>query len=119
MFTDKAQTIIDLAKDFAQSTGAKELNVSSLALAMLHHVEGAILLAECAGTTPENSRPPCLPEASHPLAGANCPWRSQSGLCCRPQRNWPRKCLTGRIRGWWICGIWPAPSQCPGRCAPC
>ena len=61
MFTDKAQTIIDLAKDFAQSTGAKELNVSSLALAMLHRVEGAILLAECAGTTAGKTpgRPAC------------------------------------------------------------
>src|ERR1017187_9918753 len=113
MFTDKAQTIIDLAKDFAQSTGAKDLNVSSLVEAMLHRVEGAILLSECAGTTAEKL------QAALPARGEPSPWRSQSGLCCRPQRNWPRKCLTGCIRGWWVCGIWPAPSQCPRRCVPC
>jgi ATP-dependent metalloprotease FtsH len=71
MFTDKAQTIIDLAKDFAQSTGAKELNVSSLALAMLHRVEGAILLAECAGTTAEKL------QAALPARGEPSPCRSK------------------------------------------
>ena len=34
MFTDKAQAIVDLAKDFAHTTGAKELNLASLTLAM-------------------------------------------------------------------------------------
>ena len=56
IFTDKAQTIIDLAKDFAHSANSQELNESSLVLAMLYHTEGAILLSECAGTTAEKLR---------------------------------------------------------------
>lgn len=67
MFTDKAQTIIDLAKDFAQSTSAKELNLSSLVLAMLHHAEGAYLLSECLGATPEKLCA-ALPAAGEPSA---------------------------------------------------
>ena len=56
MFTDKAQAIIDLAKDFAHTTEAKELNLKALVLALTHHVEGEILLAECMGLTPEKLR---------------------------------------------------------------
>jgi ATP-dependent Clp protease ATP-binding subunit ClpA len=56
MFTDKAQAIIDLAKDFAQTAGTKELDIASLVLAMIRHAEGAILLAECVRTTPEKLR---------------------------------------------------------------
>lgn len=56
MFTDKAQTIVDLAKDFAQTAGAGELNLRSLVLAMLYHTEGAMLLSECTGTAVENLR---------------------------------------------------------------
>jgi ATP-dependent metalloprotease FtsH len=56
MFTDKAQAIVDLAKDFAQVTGAKELNLASLALAMSRHTEAGILLAECMGMPPEKLR---------------------------------------------------------------
>ncbi len=56
MFTDKAQIIIDLAKDFANTTGAKELNLITLILAMSRHTEGSILLAECLGTTLDKLR---------------------------------------------------------------
>ncbi len=69
MFTDKAQTIIDLAKDFAHTTGAKELNLTALALAMSRHIEGSILLAECVGMTPEKLRA-VLPATGEP---ARCP----------------------------------------------
>jgi ATP-dependent metalloprotease FtsH len=69
MFTDKAQTIIDLAKDFAHTTGAKELDLSALVLALNHHVEGRILLAECMGMTPEKLRA-ALPAAGEPT---RCP----------------------------------------------
>jgi ATP-dependent Clp protease ATP-binding subunit ClpA len=65
MFTDKAQTIIDLAKDFAHSTKDKELNVSSLTRAMLYHTEGAILLSECVGRLPEKLRA-ALPATAEP-----------------------------------------------------
>ncbi len=64
MFTDKAQAIVDLAKDFAHTTGAKELNLASLTLAMIRHTEAGILLAECMGLTPEKLRlaPPASEE---------------------------------------------------------
>jgi cell division protease FtsH len=56
MFTDKAQAMIDLAKDFAQTAGAKELDIASMALAMIRQAEGAILLAACLEMTPEKVR---------------------------------------------------------------
>jgi ATP-dependent 26S proteasome regulatory subunit len=69
MFTDKAQAIVDLAKDFAHTTGAKELNLASLTLAMSRHTEAGILLAECIGLTPEKLKL-ALPSSEEP---ARCP----------------------------------------------
>jgi cell division protease FtsH len=56
MFTDKAQFIIDLAKDYAHASDAKELNLSSLVMAMSLHPEAGILLGECIGISPEKLR---------------------------------------------------------------
>ncbi len=69
MFTEKAQAVIDLAKDFAHTAGAKELNLTGLVMALTHHVEGGILLAECMGTTPEKLRA-ALPASAEPV---RCP----------------------------------------------
>ncbi len=70
MFTDKAQTIIDLAKDFANTTGAKDLNLGALILAMSRHTEGSILLAECLGLTLDKLRA-AVPAAAEPARFPN------------------------------------------------
>lgn len=69
MFTENAQSIIDLAKDFAHSSGAKELTVTSIVMALLEHTEGRILLAECMGLTPDKLRA-ALPATGEPV---RCP----------------------------------------------
>jgi cell division protease FtsH len=69
MFTDKAQAIIDLAKDFAHTIGAEELNLASLALATSRHIEAGILLSECTGLTPEKLKL-ALPSREEP---SRCP----------------------------------------------
>jgi ATP-dependent metalloprotease FtsH len=53
MFTEKAQAIIDLAKDYSHKIGARDLALSSVTFAILDHVEGSMLLAECVGTARE------------------------------------------------------------------
>ena len=69
MFTDKAQEIIDLAKDYAFSSGSAELTLKTLLAAMGEQAEAAVLLAECVGMTPEALRATC-PEMPPP---ASCP----------------------------------------------
>lgn len=69
MFTDNAQTIIDRAKDYAFSSGASELNLSSLVLAACRHPEAGVLMAECVATTPDQLRT-VFPFADEP---ASCP----------------------------------------------
>lgn len=69
MFTDKAQAVIDRAKDYAFSNGSAELTVSFLLVAMGKHSESLVLLAECVGLTPEKLRG-SLPEYPEPVA---CP----------------------------------------------
>lgn len=59
MYTDKAQTVIDLAKDFAYSAGSNGLDVDSLLAAVGSHVEASVLLAECVGLTTEDLRAKC------------------------------------------------------------
>ena len=75
MFTDNAQTIIDQAKDCAFSSGAKELNLSSLVLAACRHPEAGVLLAECVATPLSDQLRTALPFAEQSLrvAGAKLP----------------------------------------------
>jgi ATP-dependent metalloprotease FtsH len=69
MFREKAQAIIDLAKDYAFSSGSSELTLSAVLAAMINQQESAVLLAECLGMTPEKLRTAC-PEFPKPVA---CP----------------------------------------------
>ena len=69
MFTDKAQQIIDTAKDFAFSGGSAELTLSALLATVASHAEAGVLLAECAGMPAEKLRAAC-PEQPEPVA---CP----------------------------------------------
>ena len=69
MFTDKAQAVIDLAKDYAFSSGSTELTLSALLTAIGSQAEAGVLLAECLGLTPEKLRAAC-PELPEPAA---CP----------------------------------------------
>jgi ATP-dependent metalloprotease FtsH len=59
MFTDKAQGIIDQAKDLAFSNGMEELGLPSLLGAMGRHAEARVLLAECVGLTPGKLQEAC------------------------------------------------------------
>lgn len=69
MFTDKAQAIIDIAKDYAFSGGAPEMTLKALLTALGGHPEGRVLLAECLGMPPEKLRDAC-PQVPTPSA---CP----------------------------------------------
>ncbi|MBN2559620.1 MAG: AAA family ATPase, partial [Phycisphaerae bacterium] len=69
MFTNKAQGIIDLAKDYAFSRGSSSLDLPALLTAIGSASEPAVLLAECIGLTPEAFRAAC-PEFPDPMA---CP----------------------------------------------
>jgi len=75
MFTDKAQTVIDLAKDYAFSMGLAELSVSALLTAIGSHAEAGVLLAQCFASTPEKIRSAC-PEFIEPAA---CPGKLPLG----------------------------------------
>ena len=69
MFTEKAQSIIDLAKDYAFSAGAAELELSPLMVAMTIRGESCVLLAQCLGIGTEELRIAC-PKLPEPVA---CP----------------------------------------------
>lgn len=69
MFTDKVQSIIDLAKDYAFSSGASELDLPPFLAAMVKGAETSVLLSECFGVPKEILRAAC-PEFSDPVA---CP----------------------------------------------
>ncbi len=73
MFTDKAQTIIDLAKDHAFSSGRADLQLSSILAAMGSESEACTLLAEMLDLQPEKLRAVC-PEFGSP---ASCPGKLQ------------------------------------------
>lgn len=75
MFTDKAQSITDRAKDFAFSCGAPELTLAHFLVAMGSQAEAGVLLAECVGLTPEKLRAAC-PELPEPVA---CPGKLPLG----------------------------------------
>ena len=71
MFTNKAQELIDLAKDYTFSRGAGEMDLRSLLAAMGRETEAAVLLAEALGMTTDRLRSAC-PEYPEP---ASCPGR--------------------------------------------
>lgn len=59
MFTEKAQTIIDLAKDYAYSRGSEELDLKAMVGVLGHQPEPGMLLAECFGIEPARLREAC------------------------------------------------------------
>src|SRR5690349_17864128 len=69
MFTDKAQAVIDLAKDIAFSQKLVELGIAPLLGAFKNQSEASILFAECLGLAPEKLRSLCPDYA----AAASCP----------------------------------------------
>ncbi len=69
MFTEKAQTVIDLAKDVAFSNGSTELTLTAVLAAAGRHSEASVLLAECLNLTTEKLRKFC-PESKEPVT---CP----------------------------------------------
>ena len=69
MFTDKAQQIIDTAKDVAFSGGSAELSLSALLCTVGSHAEAGVLLAQCMGMAVDKLRAAC-PERPETVA---CP----------------------------------------------
>jgi cell division protease FtsH len=69
MFTEKAQTIVDLAKDYAYSAGSAELGITPFLQAIGSQTEALVLLAEAAGLELEKLRER-IPPAPEP---ASCP----------------------------------------------
>lgn len=53
MFTQKAQELVDLAKNIASCRGDNQLGLESVVAAMLEQVEATVLLAECLDTSPD------------------------------------------------------------------
>lgn len=64
MFTEKAQLVIDLAKDFAFSNGSTKLTLSAVLMSMINHQEAAVLLSESIDLTQEQLKKavPDIPE---------------------------------------------------------
>ena len=56
MFTDRAQVIVDAAKDFAFSSGENQLTIASFVPAAIRHTEAVIVMSEVTGFTPEYLR---------------------------------------------------------------
>jgi cell division protease FtsH len=69
VFTDRAQEVIDLAKDYAFSSGSQELSLSAILTSVGKHPEAGVLLAECLGWPPDRLRGAC-PDLPAPAA---CP----------------------------------------------
>jgi len=69
MFTDKAQILIDLAKNYAFASGAGELTVEVVLAAVGRLAEPGVLLAECLDVPPDRLRAAC-PALAEPAA---CP----------------------------------------------
>ncbi|HNQ87735.1 MAG TPA: AAA family ATPase [Verrucomicrobiota bacterium] len=69
MFTERAQTIIDAAKDYAFSSGDQQLTLAAFAPAAVRQPEATIMLAEFLMLTPDQLRekvPPTPPPAACP-----------------------------------------------------
>lgn len=69
MFTDNAQAVVDLAKDYAFSDTSPQVTPSALVAAFADSVEAWVLLAECMEKSPENLRVLC-PAIQEPVS---CP----------------------------------------------
>ena len=69
MFTEKAQLIVDLTKDYAYSAGSAELGLAPFLQAIGHHTEASVFLAEAVGLELEKLREK-LPQTPNP---APCP----------------------------------------------
>jgi len=67
MFTDKAQTVINLAKDYAFTGGSAVLDLAALVAAMMRQPEASVLLGECFHVKLEQLRQAC-PERPEPSA---------------------------------------------------
>ncbi len=59
MFTDKAQQIVDLAKDHAYSSGQTELDLTAILAAVGNDMEAGVLMAECLGLDTASVRSAC------------------------------------------------------------
>src|SRR5262245_40982390 len=68
MFTEKAQALIDLAKDYAFSQASGELGIAPVLAAVREQAEVSVLLAECLGLAPEKLRALC-PAPPAPASG--------------------------------------------------
>jgi ATP-dependent metalloprotease FtsH len=75
MFTDKAQTIIDITKNIAFTNGHAELKSSSLLTVIGYNIEAGLLLAECLAILPDELRSLC-PEYKNPIS---CPGKLPVG----------------------------------------
>jgi len=64
MFTERAQRLVDTAKDFAFSSGASHLNLKAFLAAIASKSEAGVLLADVLGVSPAALRSACpiLPE---------------------------------------------------------
>lgn len=69
MFTNKAQTVIDMAKDHAFTDGQAMLTSRSVLAAVGYHTEASLLLADCLDMPPAKLRSLC-PEYENPIS---CP----------------------------------------------
>ena len=69
MFTEKAQTIVDLSKDYAYSAGNEELGLAPFLQALGDHTEASVLLADAVGLELEKLRER-IPQAPEPTS---CP----------------------------------------------
>ena len=67
MFSDRAQAIIDSAKDYAFSAGEGDLSLLAVLRAIGGRSEASVLLAECLGISPEQLRVVC-PQGPPPAA---------------------------------------------------
>jgi ATP-dependent metalloprotease FtsH len=83
MFTEKAQSVIDLAKDLACSDGSAELGLVHLLAAVARHSEGRVLLAEAVGLTPDQLLK-AYPELPEPTP---CPGKLPLGAAVRNLLN--------------------------------
>lgn len=71
MFTEKAQAVVDLAKDYAFSSGSSQLDLQAFVTAMVSGVETCILLADGLGVSQQTLRD-AVPYNPPPTA---CPGR--------------------------------------------
>lgn len=76
MFTDRAQAVIDRAKDHAFSSGCTKLDLPSVLAAVGERPEASVLLAECLALTPRALRAAC-PRRPEPMSCPGKLWPSE------------------------------------------